>query len=275
MRYRRILLKLGGEALADAGEFGIHPPTAERLARMIAATVRETGVEMAIVLGGGNIWRGATGSAQGMDRPTADYIGMLGTVLNALACRKRWSGWSAWSSGCRRPSRCARSPNRISGVRATNHLEDGKLVIFAAGSGNPFFTTDTAGALRAMEIGAQALFKGTNVDGVYDRDPSKHPDARRFERLSYIEAVNRRVGVMDSTAITLCMEHNLPILVFKLDEPGSLRRAILGEQIGTLIASPDWNAGAAAQSSRDVDTPGVHHPLESNAVQTTRSVGVG
>ena len=275
MRYQRILLKLGGEALAEAGEYGIHPPTAERLARMIATTVRETGVEMAIVLGGGNIWRGATGSAQGMDRPTADYIGMLGTVLNALALQEALERVENMVVRVQTAIEMRAVAEPYIRRRAANHLEDGKLVIFAAGSGNPFFTTDTAGALRAMEIGAQALFKGTNVDGVYDRDPSRYPDARRFGRLSYIEAVNRRVGVMDSTAITLCMEHNLPILVFKLDEPGSLRRAILGERIGTLIASPDWNGAAAAQSPQDIDTPDMNHPRESNVVQPKQSVGVG
>ena len=172
MRYQRILLKLGGEALAEAGEYGIHPPTAERLARMIAATVRETDVEMAIVLGGGNIWRGATGSAQGMDRPTADYIGMLGTVLNALALQEALERVENMVVRVQTAIEMRAVAEPYIRRRAANHLEDGKLVIFAAGSGNPFFTTDTAGALRAMEIGAQALFKGTNVDGVYDRDPS-------------------------------------------------------------------------------------------------------
>ena len=237
MKYKRVLLKLGGEALADASQVGIDPPAAERLARLIATTVRETGVELPIVLGGGNIWRGAAGSAQGMDRPTSHYIGMLGTVLNALALQEALERCEGMVVRVQTAIEMRAVAEPYIRRRAINHLEDGKVVIFAAGTGNPFFTTDTAGALRAMEVGAQALFKGTKVDGVYDRDPVVSPGARRFTRLSYIDALNRGIGVIDSTAITLCMEHNLPILVFKLETPENLGRALRGEAIGTLIAA--------------------------------------
>ncbi len=192
------------------------------------------GCELALVIGGGNIFRGLAGSARGMDRATSDYMGMLATVINALALQDALEKLGV-------PTRVL-SAIEMQQVaepyirrRATRHLEKGRIVIFAAGTGNPFFTTDTAASLRAMEIGAEVIFKATRVDGVYDADPEKHPDAKRFEELTYIEVLNRGLQVMDSTAISLCMDNGLPILVFNMLQPGNILRAVSGVRIGTLV----------------------------------------
>ena len=202
-----------------------------------AAELREVhtaGCELAIVIGGGNIFRGIAGSARGMDRATSDYMGMLATVINALALQDELERLAV-------PTRVL-SAIEMQQVaepyirrRATRHLEKGRIVIFAAGTGNPFFTTDTAASLRAMEIGAQVIFKATRVDGVYDADPEKHPEATRFDELTYIEVLNRGLQVMDSTAISLCMDNGLPILVFNMLQPGNIMRAVTGVHIGTLV----------------------------------------
>ena len=196
--------------------------------------VHAAGCELALVIGGGNIFRGIAGSAAGMDRATGDYMGMLATVINALALQD-----SLEKLGVPTRVLSAIEMRQVAEPyirrRATRHLEKGRVVIFAAGTGNPFFTTDTAASLRAMEIGAQVIFKATRVDGVYDADPEKHPEARRFEHLTYIEVLNRGLQVMDSTAISLCMDNNLPILVFNMLEPGNILRAVSGVRIGTLV----------------------------------------
>jgi len=196
--------------------------------------VHAAGCELALVIGGGNIFRGIAGSAAGMDRATGDYMGMLATVINALALQD-----SLEKLGVPTRVLSAIEMRQVAEPyirrRATRHLEKGRVVIFAAGTGNPFFTTDTAASLRAMEIGAQVIFKATRVDGVYDADPEKHPDARRFDQLTYIEVLNRGLQVMDSTAISLCMDNNLPILVFNMLEPGNILRAVSGVRIGTLV----------------------------------------
>jgi uridylate kinase len=196
--------------------------------------VHAAGCELALVIGGGNIFRGIAGSAAGMDRATGDYMGMLATVINALALQD-----SLEKLGVPTRVLSAIEMRQVAEPyirrRATRHLEKGRVVIFAAGTGNPFFTTDTAASLRAMEIGAQVIFKATRVDGVYDADPEKHPEARRFDHLTYIEVLNRGLQVMDSTAISLCMDNNLPILVFNMLEPGNILRAVSGVRIGTLV----------------------------------------
>jgi uridylate kinase len=237
-KYRRVLLKLGGEYLVgDDSPYGIDPRAAQRLARLLAATIQATGVELAIVIGGGNLWRGDTGSQLGMEEAQSHYIGMLGTVMNALALQEALE-----REGVVTRVQTAIEMRQVAEPyirrRAIDHLEDGKVVVFGAGSGNPFFTTDTAGALRAMEIGANVLFKVTYVDGVYDADPKLVPDAKKYDRLSYLDFLNMRLKVMDSTAITLCMEHNLPLIVFRLEEEGALTRAIRGEPVGTHVG-PD------------------------------------
>jgi uridylate kinase len=233
-KYRRVLLKMGGEYLVGDSPYGIDPRAAQRLARVLAETIRATGVELAIVIGGGNLWRGDTGSQLGMEEAQSHYIGMLGTVMNALALQEALE-----REGVVTRVQTAIEMRQVAEPyirrRAIDHLEDGKVVIFGAGSGNPFFTTDTAGALRAMEIGANVLFKVTYVDGVYDADPKQVPDAKRYDRLSYLDFLNMRLKVMDSTAITLCMEHNLPLIVFQLEEEGALTRAIRGESVGTYV----------------------------------------
>ncbi|GAB4561296.1 MAG: UMP kinase [Anaerolineae bacterium] len=234
LKYRRILLKLGGEALAGPGGFGIDPDCARDVATKVRR-VKEMGVEIAIVLGAGNIWRGKDGLAHGMDRATADHMGMLATVMNALALQDALE-----HQGVITRVQTAIEMREIAEPyirrRAIHHLEKGYVVILGAGTGNPYFTTDTAAALRAMEIGADVLIKATKVDAVYDRDPLQDPHAKRFDRLTYIEALNMRVGVMDSTAITLCMDHNLPIYVVDLWAENSLERVVTGQPIGTVIS---------------------------------------
>lgn len=233
LKYRRILLKLSGEALSPSEGTGISPKNAKEIA-MRVREVREMGVDVAIVIGSGNLWRGRTGLEMGMDRATADYMGMLATVMNAMALMDALEGLGVITR--------VQSAIEMRSVaepyirrRAIRHLEKGRVVIFGGGTGNPYFSTDTAAALRAMEIGADVLIKATKVDGVYDKDPQLNHDAVRFDELSYIETLNRRLEVMDSTAVTLCMENKLPILVLNLWDPDALRQALLGEPVGTLV----------------------------------------
>ena len=232
-KYKRVLLKLGGEALAGPGGFGISPDMAEEVAAKVKA-VRDLDVQVAIVLGAGNLWRDKDGLAHGMERATADHMGMIATVMNALALQDALEriGITTRVQTAINMQSVAEPYIRL---RAIRHLEKGRVVIIGAGTGNPYFTTDTAGALRAMEIDADVLIKATKVDAVYLEDPRINPDAKRFESLTYIEALNLRVGVMDSTAISLCMDNDMPILVLDLWQPNSLERAVMGESIGTLI----------------------------------------
>jgi uridylate kinase len=233
LKYHRILLKLGGESLAGEYNNGIDPHRADHVAEQIRE-VREMGVDVAVVIGAGNLWRGKTGLEMGMDRATADYMGMLATVMNALALMdslERINVTTRVQSAIEMRSVAEPYIRR----RAIRHLEKGRVVIFGGGTGNPYFSTDTAAALRAMEIDANVVIKATKVDGVYDRDPMKYKDAVKFDQLTYIETLNRRLEVMDSTAISLCMENKLPILVLNLWGDNVLPRALNGEQIGTLV----------------------------------------
>jgi uridylate kinase len=233
--YRRIVLKLSGEALAGSQGFGIDPPVLDRIGEEVR-DVTDLGVQVAIVIGGGNIFRGVAASAAGMDRATADYMGMLATVINALALQDALE-----KAGVQTRVLSAIEMRAVAEPyirrRAIRHLEKGRVVIFAAGTGNPFFTTDTAGALRAVEIGADAIIKATKVDGVYSADPKRDPAAKRLERLTYIEVLNRGLGVMDTTAISLCMDNKLPIVVFDLMEAGNIKRIVLGEPVGSIVSS--------------------------------------
>ena len=235
LRYRRILLKLGGEALAGEGGYGIDPHEADVVAAKVRR-LRDLGAEVAIVIGAGNLWRGKDGQAHGMEQTTADHMGMLATVMNSLALADAFHRVGLESRVMTAIEMRSVAEPYIRG-RAVRHLEKGYTVILAAGTGNPYFTTDTAAALRAMEIHAEVLIKATKVDGVYDKDPKKNPDAQRFEHLTYIDALNMRVGVMDSTALTLCMDHDLPIVVLNLWQPGSVEQAVLGEAVGTLVSA--------------------------------------
>ncbi|HEY4690902.1 MAG TPA: UMP kinase [Anaerolineae bacterium] len=232
-KYKRVLLKLGGEALAGPGGFGISPDMAEEVAAKVR-TIHSFGVQVALVLGAGNLWRGKDGLAHGMERATADHMGMIATVMNALALQDALE-----RLGVTTRVQTAITMQSIAEpyirLRAIRHLEKGRVVIIGGGTGNPYFTTDTAAALRAMEIGTDVLIKATKVDGVYMEDPRLNPQAERFDTLSYIDALNLRVGVMDSTAISLCMDNEMPILVLDLWQPNSLERAVMGEPIGTLI----------------------------------------
>ena len=233
--YHRILLKLSGEALGGSQGFGIDPARASHIAQRVRE-VREMGVDVAIVIGAGNLWRGRSGLELGMDRATADYMGMLATVMNALALMD-----SMESIGVITRVQSAIAMQSVAEPyirrRAIRHLEKGRVVIFGGGTGNPYFSTDTAAALRAMEIGADVLIKATKVDGVYDSDPKTNPEAKKFDHLTYIETLNRRLEVMDSTAVSLCMENKLPILVLNLWDEHALLRALLGEKVGTLVSS--------------------------------------
>jgi uridylate kinase len=235
LKYRRILLKLGGESLASDSGYGIDPERAEELALRVKE-VHELGVDVAIVIGGGNLWRGRSGLDRGMDRATADYMGMLATVMNGLAlmdAMERMGLTTRVQSAVEMHAVAEPYIRR----RAIRHLEKGRVVILGGGTGNPYFSTDTAAALRAMEIGAEVLIKATKVDGVYDCDPMSHPDAVRFDHLTYIDTLNRRLEFMDSTAISLCMDNDLPILVLNLWNKDALRRVLFGEKIGTLVTS--------------------------------------
>jgi uridylate kinase len=235
LKYRRILLKLSGESLSSPKGFGIDPLRAEDIALRVK-DVHELGVDVAIVIGAGNLWRGRSGLDRGMDRATADYMGMLATVMNALAlmdAMERMGLVTRVQSAIEMHAVAEPYIRR----RAIRHLEKGRVVILGGGTGNPYFSTDTAAALRAMEIGADVVIKATKVDGVYDADPMTHPEARRFDRLTYIETLNRRLEVMDATAISLCMDNNLPILVLNLWNQDALRMALYGEPVGTLVSA--------------------------------------
>jgi uridylate kinase len=235
LKYKRILLKLSGEALIGKSGFGIDVDEAESIALRIKE-VRDMGVEVAVVIGAGNLWRGKQGLERGMDRSTADYMGMLATVMNAMALMDALERKGVFTRVMSAIEMRAIAEPYIR-RRAVRHLEKGRVVIFGAGTGNPFFSTDTAAALRATEIDAQIVIKATKVDGVYDADPKKHLDAKKFAQLSYIEVLNRRLEVMDSTAITLCMENNLPILVLNFWDPNALLDALRGKTVGTLVSA--------------------------------------
>lgn len=233
LKYHRILLKMSGEALAGDEGFGIDPHRALDIAKRVRH-VREMGVDVAIVIGGGNLWRGRSGMNQGMDQATADYMGMLATVMNAMALMDALESVDVVTR--------VQSAIEMRSVaepyirrRAIRHLEKGRVVIFGGGTGNPYFTTDTAAALRATEIGADVLIKATKVDGVYDSDPKHNPNAKRFDKISYIDAINKRLQVMDTTALTLCMENKLPIMVLNLWDETALTRALMGEHVGTIV----------------------------------------
>ena len=236
LKYQRIMLKLGGESLAGPSGFGIDPEQAEAIAARVKE-VREMGVQVAIVIGAGNLWRGKQGLERGMDRATADYVGMMGTMMNAMALMdalERMNVYTRVQSAIEMRAVAEPYIRR----RAIRHLEKGRVVIFGAGTGNPFFSTDTAAALRAVEIDANVLIKATKVDGVYDSDPQKNSDANRFDTLTYIDVLNRRLKVMDSTAISLCMDNNMPILVVNLWDPNALKNALTGRKTGTLVSAP-------------------------------------
>jgi uridylate kinase len=233
--YRRILLKLSGEALMGDQAYGIDPAVATRIAQDIFE-IQSLGVQTAIVIGGGNIFRGLAASAKGMDRVTADYMGMLATVINALALQDALEQHGV-------PTRVLTAIEMRAVAepfirrRAIRHLEKGRVVVFAAGTGNPYFTTDTAAALRAMEIKAEVILKATKVDGIYNADPVNNPDAVRFERISYLQVLQERLQVMDATAISLCMDNRLPIVVFNLKQPGNIRRVVMGDEVGTTVTA--------------------------------------
>ncbi|GLQ26491.1 UMP kinase [Sulfitobacter pacificus] len=231
--FDRVMLKISGEALMGDQGFGLHPPTVERIAREVQS-VHQLGVEICMVIGGGNIFRGLQGSAQGMERTTADYMGMLATVMNALAMQSALEGL-----GIHTRVISAITMNEVAEPyirrRAVRHLEKKRVCIFAAGTGNPYFTTDTAATLRANEMSCSAIFKGTKVDGVYDKDPAKFADAKRYDTVSYDDVLQKRLGVMDASAIALARDNNLPIIVFSLDEPGGFRGILAGEGTYTRV----------------------------------------
>lgn len=232
-KYQRVLLKISGEVLAGDKEFGIDSQVLDELAEEIGE-INAMGVEMALVIGGGNIFRGIAGTATGMERSSADYMGMLATVFNALAMQNALEKRNIDT----RVQSAIEMRQLAEGYvrrRAIRHLEKKRVVIFAAGTGNPYFSTDTAAALRAMEIGASLLLKGTKVDGIYDADPLLYPDAKRFDELPFAEVLNKGLKVIDATAATLCMDNDLPIVVFKLRERGNIKRIICGERVGTLM----------------------------------------
>lgn len=231
--FKRVLLKLSGESLAGDQGYGIDPLTIQTIAAEIKEVV-EAGVELAVVIGGGNIFRGLAASSKGMDRASADYMGMLATVINSLAMQDALEkiGVSTRVQSAIAMQEVAETYIRR---RAVRHLEKGRVVIFGAGTGNPYFTTDTAASLRAMEIGAEAILKGTKVDGVYSADPKKEPAATRYNKLSYIEVLQKGLQVMDATATSLCMDNNLPIIVFDLTRAGNIKKVINGEDIGTIV----------------------------------------
>ncbi len=246
LKYQRILLKLSGEALMGNRGYGIDAATVDFMAKEIR-DVALMGVQISIVIGGGNIFRGVQGSLEGMERASADYMGMLATVINALALQNALEKYDL--------------PTRVQSAiemqelaepyirrKAMRHLEKGRVVIFAAGTGNPYFTTDTAAALRAMEIGAQVILKGTKVDGVYSSDPVKDPKAKKYSELTYMEVLKKGLGVMDSTAVTLCMDNNLPIVVFNLRGKGNIRKVVEGKKVGTIVRGND-GAGAKKKDS--------------------------
>jgi len=242
VRYRRVLLKLSGEALLGERPYGVDPAVCAFIAKQIGE-VHATGVEVGVVVGGGNIFRGLAASARGMDRATGDYIGMLATVMNGLALQD-----AIERAGMPVRVMSAIAMNEIAEPyirrRAVRHLEKGRVTIFVAGTGNPYFTTDTAAALRAIEIGAEVLLKATKVDGVYDADPMKDPSARRYDRLTYQDVLRDQLKVLDAAAVSLCQENDLPILVFDLNAPDNIRRVATGEPVGTLISAQTGGAPA-------------------------------
>ena len=233
-KYKRVLLKISGEALLGDGGYGIDPVITAGIAAQIKEVI-EMGVEMAVVVGGGNFWRGTSASANGMDRNTADHIGMLATIMNALGLQNALEKIGVFTR-----VQSAISMQEVAEPfirrRAVRHLEKKRVVIFAGGTGNPYFTTDTAAALRALEIDAEIIFKATKVDGVYDKDPLKYKDAKKFDSLTHIEVLSKNLRVMDSTAISLCRENDLPIIVFDLTMPGNIKGVIMGKKIGTLVS---------------------------------------
>ena len=233
MHYTRVLLKLSGEALMGDSQYGIDPDVATRIASEVA-DIQSLGVQTAIVIGGGNIFRGVAASAKGMDRSTADYMGMLATVINALALQDALEQQGVATRVLSAIEMRAVAEPFIR-RRAIRHLEKGRVVVFAAGTGNPYFTTDTAAALRAMEVKADVILKATKVDGIYTADPVTDPDATRYERISYLQVLQDRLQVMDATAISLCMDNKLPIVVFNLRTPGNVRRVVAGEPVGTTV----------------------------------------
>jgi uridylate kinase len=233
--YRRILLKLSGEALMGDQTYGVDPAVTTRIAHDVAE-IRALGIETAIVIGGGNIFRGLAASARGMDRSTADYMGMLATVINALALQDALEQHGIATRVLTAIEMRAVAEPFIR-RRAVRHLEKGRVVVFAAGTGNPYFTTDTAAALRAMEIRAEVILKATKVDGIYSADPVKDKTAARYERISYLQVLQDRLQVMDATAISLCMDNRLPIVVFNMNEPGNIRRVVMGETVGTVVTT--------------------------------------
>jgi len=233
--YQRIVLKLSGESLSGPDDFGIHAATIQGIAREVK-DVYDLGVEIALIVGGGNIFRGARQQGLEIDRATGDYMGMLATVLNGLAMQDALE-----KAGCHTRLMSAIEMHQVAEPfirrRATRHLEKHRVVIFAAGTGNPYFSTDTAAALRAMEIKAQVILKATRVDGIYDADPEKVPDAKMFERITYLDVLQKSLTVMDSTAISLCMDNKMPIVVFNMNVTGNLRRVVLGERVGSTVSS--------------------------------------
>jgi uridylate kinase len=240
-RYKRVVLKVSGEALREPGSRdNISPQIVSTIAGQIAE-VQKMGVELAVVVGGGNIWRGLAASHRGMNRTTADYMGMLATVINGLALTSALE-----DQGVDVRVQSAIEMHNVAEPfilrRAIRHLEQGRVVIFVAGTGNPFFSTDTTAALRANEVGADVILKATKVDGVYDSDPKKNPDAKRFSRITYSEALARRLQVMDSTAFSLCLDNRMPIIIFDMNHPDNIRRVILGEEIGTLVSEKNEDA---------------------------------
>lgn len=232
--FHRILLKLSGEALMGSQQFGVDPKVAGRIAHEVHE-VHELGVQVAVVVGGGNFIRGVAASAHGIDRVVADHMGMLATIVNALALQDTLE-----KAGSQTRVMTAITVHEIAEPfirrRAVRHLEKGRVVVFAAGTGNPYFSTDTAAALRAMEIKAEVILKATKVDGVYDADPKKVPDAKMFSQINYLDVLSRGLAVMDTTAISMCMDNSLPIIVFNLNVPGNLKRVVLGEKVGSLVA---------------------------------------
>jgi uridylate kinase len=234
-KYRRVLIKLSGEALGGEGGVGICPAFLQTMARQIAE-VRQMGVQVVVVVGGGNIFRGASGAGQGIERATGDYMGMLGTVINALALQ---DALEKLGVATRVQSAIAMSQIAEPFIRrrAVRHLEKDRVVIFGGGTGNPYFSTDTAAALRANEIGAEVILKATKVDGIYDRDPKTDPTARRYDQITYTEALGKRLKVMDSTAFSLCMDNKMPIIVFDLFKAHNLKRVVLGERVGTRVTA--------------------------------------
>ena len=233
VQFKRVLLKISGEALMGDQGYGLHPPTVERIAAEVK-TVHDLGAEICMVIGGGNIFRGLQGSAQGMERTTADYMGILATVMNALAMQSSLEGQGVHTrvvSAIPMDQVCEPYIRR----RAVRHLEKKRVVIFAAGTGNPYFTTDTAATLRASEMACEAIFKGTQVDGIYDKDPKQHADAVRYDAVTYDEVLQKRLKVMDASAIALARDNNLPIIVFSLDEPGGFRGILSGNGIYTKV----------------------------------------